>query len=151
MLRECFLSSRSRVRVAVGAQNVKLDIDIRNYDRSIDVLLAGNHSICYITLRMNSGYALTSQNCNADTYRTGSPLPGSQHHPLKPMYRGASLTRPRPRHLHRGVRVAAALAADTTFSHVLGEGIAAGPRRPWGDHRGLHVFPGCRRSTLSAA
>jgi hypothetical protein len=44
-LRECLLSSRSRVRVAVGAQIVQLDINIRNYDRSIDVLLAGNHSI----------------------------------------------------------------------------------------------------------
>jgi hypothetical protein len=68
---------------------VQLDIDIRNYDRYTDVLPAGNHSICYITLRMNGGYALTSQNCNADTCRIGSPLPGSQHHPLKPMYRGA--------------------------------------------------------------
>jgi hypothetical protein len=38
------------------------------------------------------------------------------------------------------LRVAAALAADTAFSRVLGEGIAAGPKRPWGDHRGLHVI-----------
>jgi hypothetical protein len=42
--RECLLSSRSRVRVAVGAQIMQLDNEIRNVDRSIEVLLAGNHS-----------------------------------------------------------------------------------------------------------
>ena len=39
------LSSRSRVRVAVGALIMLVNLNIRNYDRSIDVLLAGNHSI----------------------------------------------------------------------------------------------------------
>jgi len=43
--RECLPSSRFRVRVAVGAQMAQVDIDIRNYDCSIEVLLAGNHSI----------------------------------------------------------------------------------------------------------
>jgi len=32
-----------------------------------------------------------------------------------------------------------ALAADTAFSHFLGDGSAVGPRRSWGDHRNLHV------------
>ncbi len=41
---KCLLSSRSRVRVAVGAQIRQANVDIRNLDRSIDVLLAGNHS-----------------------------------------------------------------------------------------------------------
>ena len=52
-----------------------------------------------------------------------------------------------------GARVAAMLAADTAFSHVLGEGIAAAPRRPWSDDCGLHAIssPGCLNSTLSAA
>src|SRR5262249_10164453 len=43
--RECLLSSRSRVRVAVGAELTQGGMDILNYDRSIDLLLAGNHSI----------------------------------------------------------------------------------------------------------
>src|ERR1039458_3088801 len=77
---------------------------------------------------MNSGYVLTRQNCDPDTRRRGDPLPGSQRHLLKPdvLWRF-----PRPARGHsictRGVRVAAALAADTAASHVLGEGIAAGP------------------------
>jgi hypothetical protein len=52
-----------------------------------------------------------------------------------------------------GARVAATLAADTAFSHVLGESIAAAPRRPWSDDCGLHAIssPGCLNSTLSAA
>jgi hypothetical protein len=52
-----------------------------------------------------------------------------------------------------GARVAATLAADTVFSHVLGEGIAAVPVWPWSDDRGLHAIssPGCLNSTLSAA
>ncbi len=44
-LRKCLLSSRSRVRVAVGAQMMQVILHIRNYNRSIDVLLASNHSI----------------------------------------------------------------------------------------------------------
>jgi len=44
VFRECLLSSRSRVRVAVGAQIVLVDLRNRNYHRSSDVLLAGNHS-----------------------------------------------------------------------------------------------------------
>ena len=43
--RKCLLSSRSRVRVAVGAQMMQVILHIRNYNRSIDVLLASNHSI----------------------------------------------------------------------------------------------------------
>jgi len=39
------LSGRSRVRVAVGTQIMQLDTDIRNYECSVRVLLAGNHSI----------------------------------------------------------------------------------------------------------
>jgi hypothetical protein len=51
-----------------------------------------------------------------------------------------------------GARIAAALTADTAFSHVLGEGIAPAPLRPWSDHCGPHaIFSGCLRSTLSAA
>jgi len=44
-LREYLLSSRSRVRVAVEAQIVLVDLRNRNYHRSSDVLLAGNHSL----------------------------------------------------------------------------------------------------------
>src|ERR1700722_8658407 len=41
-----------------------------------------------------------------------------------------------------GARLAAALAAATAFSHVLGEGIAPAPLRPWSDHCGPHaIFP----------
>jgi hypothetical protein len=39
------LSGRSRVRVAVGTQIMQLDTDIRNYECSVSVLLAGTHSI----------------------------------------------------------------------------------------------------------
>src|SRR6185437_5255549 len=39
------LSGRSRVGVAVGAQIMQLDTDIRNYECPVEVLLAGNHSI----------------------------------------------------------------------------------------------------------
>ena len=51
-----------------------------------------------------------------------------------------------------GARVAAMLAADTAFSHVLGEGSQLHP-----GGRGVitavacHLFPGCLSSTLSAA
>ncbi len=49
-LRKCLLSSRSRVRVAVGAQIVQVGVDIRNYDCSNDLLLAGDHS--YLMYRL---------------------------------------------------------------------------------------------------
>ena len=44
VLRECLLSSRSRVRVAVGAQMMQFSHYIRNYYCSNDVLPAGSHS-----------------------------------------------------------------------------------------------------------
>jgi len=44
VLRKCLLSSRSRVRVAVGAQTVQVNHYFRNYRRFNDILLAGNHS-----------------------------------------------------------------------------------------------------------
>jgi hypothetical protein len=52
-LRKRLLSSRSRVRVTVGAQIILVVHNIRNYDRSIDALLAGNRSIRCITFRMS--------------------------------------------------------------------------------------------------
>lgn len=50
-----------------------------------------------------------------------------------------------------GVLGAASLAASTALSHVLSEGAAAAPWRPWSDYSGLHaIFPGCLGSILSA-
>jgi len=76
----------------------------------------------------------------AEAARRPGSQAGSQRHPLKPMHHGCFPTRPQPQHLRRRCPVAATLAADTAFSHVLDEGIAAAPWRPWSDHCGLRAI-----------
>ena len=60
---------------------------------------------------------------------------------LEPMYRDAFLDPPAvAAPAPAAPRVTAALAADTAFAHVLGEGVAAAPWRPGSDHCGLHAI-----------
>jgi len=125
-LRECLLSSRSHVRVAVGAQVVQVN--------PISEIIIDTTIYCSQAITQSDaqpcgwagGYALTRQNCDPDMCRRGGPPPGgqtgSQRHSLRLMHRGCF---PRPAcDRHRtctdNARVTAALAADAAFSQVLG-------------------------------
>ena len=63
-LRKYLLSSRSRVRVAVGAPTVQVNQYFRNYRRFNDILRAGNHSqvVCRPAYA-RTDIAATRQNC----------------------------------------------------------------------------------------
>jgi hypothetical protein len=107
ILRKCLLSSRSRVRVAVVAQMTLVNRHIRNYSRSNDLLLAGNHS--YLTYRPADArqIALTRQNDGPGSVPQGwaaiGSQTGSQRHAMKPVHHGrlwrpaAPLGRPQDR------------------------------------------------------
>ena len=105
-LRKCLLSSRSRVRVAVGAQIMLVVLNIRNYDRSIEALLAGNHSIRYITFRMSRRVRAhqaelrprhAPQRWSAARESMGEPAASAEADAPRLL----PLTRLRPHHLHR--------------------------------------------------
>ena len=74
------------------------------------------------------GYALTRQDCDPDMCRGDCPPLGSQttygepRYPLKPIHVAAFLDPPATGPAPGAARVAAALAAVTAFSHMLGEG-----------------------------
>jgi len=61
-LRKCLLSSRSRVRVAVGAQLMQVSPRIRNYCHSNDLLHADNHSHLVWLCGTRRRNAVTRQN-----------------------------------------------------------------------------------------
>ena len=132
--RECLLSSRSRVRVAVGAQMMQVDRRIRNHRRSNDVLLAGSHS--HVIYRLADALAVGADQAGLGFWICGAELPdhmGSQAEilwrPLKPTHR-----EPFPWSAHsvgqgllRRCPGSQALAADTASSRVLAAGTAAAP------------------------
>ncbi len=95
VFRECLLSSRSRVRVAVGAQIVLVDLRNRNYHRSSDVLLAGNHSWC-TALRMRRRVRVhQAEFVVPDMCRRGGRPPGEPNGEPTSLIRPAGLNGPR--------------------------------------------------------
>jgi hypothetical protein len=77
-LRDCLLSSRSRVRVAVGARIAKLNGSFRNYCRHDEVLLAGSYLYVIAASGDASAGRPARQNGGREHAAAGDPSPGAK-------------------------------------------------------------------------